>query len=152
MSYRVLCFVAVCSVAAFAWAENPTAGNAEGDLQGTWQAIAGEGNGEKLPNDQVQALRFVIDGDKLLVIKPEGERQELTFKLDSRQTPNAINLTPLDGTRKDCPVQGIYALKNGQLKMCINIWGPDPTRRPTEFKTHEGDGVAFITFERTKTN
>jgi uncharacterized protein (TIGR03067 family) len=71
------------------------------------------------------------------------------FTLDSSKTPTTINLIPLDGGRKGTIVPGIYSVGDGKLRLCINIWGKDPSRRPSEFKTQPGDGCVFVTFKRT---
>jgi len=64
--------------------------------------------------------------------------------------PKTIDLTPLDGSRKGSIVPGIYSLQEGQLRLCINIWGKDPAKRPTEFKVQEGDGFVCVILERKK--
>jgi uncharacterized protein (TIGR03067 family) len=150
MLCRALCVFAVCCFALLiALANNTSASEANDDLQGAWQAVDGEVNGKKLPADQVDELQVVIKADKL-EIKPDGEGRKTTFKLDSNGTPKTIDLTPLDGNRKGTIVPGIYSLQDGELKLCINIWGKDPAKRPTEFKAQEGDGFVFATFQRKK--
>lgn len=142
-----LCAV-FCLVPAFAVAEKSNPNSAEKDLQGTWQAVDGEGNGEKLGDDKVQEMQLVIES-KTLGIKPDREGRKTTFTVDSSKTPGTINLIPLDGDRKGTIVPGIYSVQDGQLRICINIWGKDPTRRPTEFRTQPGDGCVFVTLKRS---
>ncbi len=91
--------------------------------------------------------QLVIEGGRL-GIKPDGEGRKTTFTVDPGKTPRTIDLTPLDGDRKGTIVPGIYALRDGQLRLCVNIWGKDPTLRPTEFKTRPGDGCVLITLKR----
>jgi len=45
---------------------------------------------------------------------------------------------------------GIYSLKHGKLRVCVNLFGKDTTQRPTEFKTQAGDGTCFATLERAQ--
>ena len=150
MLNRVLCVFAACSfTAVIAVAADKSASDAK-DLQGTWQAVDLEANGEKSPADQVKELQIVIKADEIFAVKPHGEDPRNKFKLDSSRTPKTIDLTPLDGPRKGGIVAGIYSLQNGQLRLCINIFGKDPARRPTEFKTQAGDGVGLVTLERAK--
>jgi len=150
MLCRVLCVFAVCCFALLiALANNTSASEAKDDLQGAWQAVDGEVNGKKLPADQVDELQVVIKADKL-EIKPDGEGRKTTFKLDGSKTPPTIDLTPFDGPRKGSVVPGIYSLQNGELKLCINIWGKDPAKRPTEFRAQEGDGLVLVTLQRKK--
>jgi uncharacterized protein (TIGR03067 family) len=139
---------AFCLVPVLAVADKPSPNRTEKALQGTWQAVVGEANGQKVADEKVQETQLVIDADRV-EIKPDGEGRKTTFTLDPGKTPGAIDLTPLDGGRKGSVVPGIYALQDGQLKLCVNIWGKNPTRRPADFKTQPGDGCVFMAFKRT---
>lgn len=148
---RVLCTFAACSfIAVIAVADDKSANDAK-DLQGVWQAVDLEGNGEKQPADQVHELQIVIKADEVFAVRPRGEDPRNKFRLDSTKAPKTIDLTPVDGPRKEQIVPGIYSLKNGRLTLCINIFGKDsPAKRPADFKTREGDGVVLVTLERAK--
>ena len=149
MLRQVLFLCAVfCLVPALSVAEKSSPNSVEKDLQGVWQAVDGEANGEKLGDDKVKETQLVIESNTL-GIKPDGEGRKTTFTLDSSKTPGTINLIPLDGDRKGSIVPGIYSMQDEQLRICINIWGKDPARRPTEFKTQSGDGCVFVTLKRT---
>jgi uncharacterized protein (TIGR03067 family) len=137
---------ALCLIPALAVAQKSNPNSAEKDLQGTWQGVEGEGNGEKLGDDKIKG-QLVIEGNTLKST-PDGEGRKMTFTVDASKTPPTINLIPLDGDRKGSIVPGIYSVQDGQLKICINIWGKDPTLRPTEFKTQQGDGCVFVTLKR----
>jgi uncharacterized protein (TIGR03067 family) len=137
-----------CLIPALAVAAKSNPNNTEKDLQGTWQAVDGEGNGEKLDEDKIKETLIVIESNTL-GIKPDGEGRKTTFTVDSSKTPGTINLIPLDGGRKGTIVPGIYSMQDGQLRICINIWGKDFTRRPTEFRTQPGDGCVFVTLKPT---
>jgi uncharacterized protein (TIGR03067 family) len=139
---------AFCLIPALAVAEKPSANSTEKDLQGTWQAVDAEGNGARLDEDKIKETQIVIESNTL-GIKPDGEGRKTTFTVDAGKTPGTINLIPLDGGRKGSIVPGIYSMQDGQLKICINIWGKDPTRRPAEFKTQQGDGCVYVTLKRT---
>ena len=139
---------AFCLVPALAVAEKSSPNSTEKDLQGTWQAVDGEANGEKLGDDKIMETQLFIESNTL-GIKPDGEGRKTTFTVDSSKTPGTINLIPLDGDRKGTIVPGIYSMQDGQLRICINIWGKDSTRRPTEFRTQPGDGCVFVTLKRT---
>ena len=146
MLNRILCvFTAFSFAAVIAVADDKSANDAK-NLQGTWQAVYLEANGEKSPDDQVKELKIVFKGDQIFALKPEGEGQKCMFRLGTSKTLNTIDLTPID--RKGKTATGIYSLKNGQLKVCINLFGKDTSQRPTEFKTHAGDGVGFAILER----
>jgi uncharacterized protein (TIGR03067 family) len=148
MLHRVPCiFVACFFTAVIALADDKSANDAK-NLQGTWQAVGLEANGEKLPDDEVKDLQIVIKGDEIFAVRPRGEDPRSKFKLDSSKTPKTIDQSPL--AEKGKIAAGIYSLKDGQLRLCINIFGKDTAQRPTEFKTQAGDGVGFATLERAK--
>lgn len=115
------------------------------DLQGTWQILTLEGNGEKKRAEEVQELKIVIKGDELWLVRPTGADPKLKFTLDP--TKKTIDLTVQEGKDKGKVVLGIFSLQKGQFQLCINIFG-ESSSRPSEFRTQEGDGVAFATLER----
>ena len=150
MCYRMLCVLAVSLfTAAIVVADDKSADDAK-NLQGTWQAIAIEGNGKEFPADEVQDIQIVVKGNEIYAVKPEGEDPKNQFKLDPGKAPKTIDLTAIDGQRKGQVVAGIYSLNDGKLRLCINIFGQDTTQRPKRFGTQEGDGVVFATLERAK--
>ena len=131
-------------------AAEPKSANDAKNLQGTWQAVDLEANGEKRPDDQAKELQIVFKGDEVFAVKPEGEGRKVKFKLDPSKTPKTIDLIAIDGSDKGKIAAGIYSLKHGKLRVCVNLFGKDTTQRPTEFKTQSGDGVGFVTLERAK--
>ena len=150
MGYRLVwVLAALCCAGLSAVADEKNEKTAQ-DLQGTWQAVDLEGNGEKRPAEEVNELKVVIRGDEIYAVKPQGEDPRSHFSLDPSKEPKAIDIIPQDGPSKGKIAAGIYALENGRLKLCINIFGKDSSIRPTEFKTHEGDGVVFVTLEHAR--
>ena len=147
---RMLCvFTACLFTTVIAVADDKNATDAK-DLQGVWQAVDLEANGEKSPADQVKELKIVFKGDEIFAVKTKGEEPKSKFKLDSSKTPKTIDVIPLDGQDKGKVHAGIYSLKKGRLTLCINIFGKDAALRPTEFKTKASDGVGLATLERAK--
>lgn len=130
-------------------AAEPQCANEAKLLQGTWQVIDLQANGEKKPDDEIKQMQIIISGDDL-VIKPDGEGRRCKFTLDTAKTPKAIDLVPGDGPSKGKTFPGIYSLQDGKLRLCINIFRQHTGQRPTEFKTQPGDGTAFVTLERVK--
>jgi uncharacterized protein (TIGR03067 family) len=83
------------------------------------------------------------------LVKPSGTDPKLKFKLDPTKGPKTIDLIVQEGQHMGKAAPGIYGLGNGQLRLCINIFG-DLSHRPMEFKTQERDGVGLATLERVK--
>ncbi len=131
-------------------AAEPESANDAKTLQGTWQAVDFEANGERKPDDEIKESKVIIQGNELFAVKSKGEDPHLKFKLDSSKTPKTIDLIPIDGPDKGKMFPGIYSLENGKLRLCLNIFGKDLSKRPAEFKTQAGDGTGFVTLERVK--
>ncbi len=150
MFSRVLNIPVVCFfTAAIAAADDKTANDAK-ELQGVWQAVRLEANGEARPDDEAKQLQIVFKGDEIFAVKPKGEDPHLKFKLDPGKTPKTMDLIPIDGSDKGKTAAGIYCLKDGRLQVCVNIFGQDTSQRPKQFKTQTGDGAVAGTFERAK--
>ena len=107
------------------------------ELQGTWQTVELEANGEKKSPEETQELKIVIKKDELWVVKPTGTDPKVKFKVDSQKSPKTIDLIAQEGEDKGKVSPGIYALEKGRLRLCINIFG-DVSYRPAEFKPAGG--------------
>jgi uncharacterized protein (TIGR03067 family) len=119
------------------------------DLQGTWQVVTLEANGENKPADEFKGWKFVFEGEQGWLIKPEETSPKFKFKLDAAKAPKSIDLIVQEGDDKGKVVPGIYGFDKGQLRLCINIFG-DPSYRPSDFKTQDRDGAGFAVLERVK--
>jgi uncharacterized protein (TIGR03067 family) len=118
-------------------------------LQGLWQAIRLEANGQKAPAEVVKAFQVRIKGDQL-VFSPATDNRKHTFAIDAEAKPKAMDLTPADGPAKGKKVPcAIYKLDGDKLAICLDKEG-EAGKRPTEFKTAAGDGFALLTLERVK--
>jgi uncharacterized protein (TIGR03067 family) len=117
------------------------------DLQGTWRVISLEANGENKPAEEFKGWKFVFEDDQGWLVKPEETSPKFKFKLDVARSPKTIDLTVQSGSDKGKVAMGIYGLKDGQLRLCINIFG-DPSYRPMDFKTQDKDGAGFAVLER----
>ena len=136
------------STAVLAAAQAALADDAK-NLIGTWNIISLEANGESKPAEEFKGWKFVFEGDQGWIVKPEETSPKFKFKLDAAKDPKTIDLIVQEGDDKGKVVPGIYALEEGRLRLCINIFG-DPSYRPMEFKTQDNDGAGFAVLERVK--
>ena len=139
-------FVASLSMALLYAAQATLADDAK-DLNGTWQVISLEANGESKPAEEFKGWKFDFEGDQAWLVKPEETSRKFKFKVDATKAPKAIDLVVQDGDDKGKVAPGIYGFDKGQLRLCINIFG-DLTYRPMEFKTKDRDGTGFAVLER----
>lgn len=118
-------------------------------LQGLWQAVALEAEGRKAPAEAVKSFQIQIKDDQL-VFSPLTDNRKHKFTIDPEAKPKAMDLTPSDGPAKDHRLPcAIYKLDGDKLFICLDKEGK-AGKRPTEFKTADGDGFALITLERVK--
>ncbi|QEG30224.1 ECF RNA polymerase sigma factor SigE [Gemmata obscuriglobus] len=113
-----------------------------GDLQGRWVVVAMEGDGEKVPADVLEGMRWAIKGDQITASQPRSTGK-MAFKLNPDKTPKEIDLTSLDGTLKGTTSPGIYELDGPKLRVCFG-----EKVRPTTFATAQGDGRTMIALEK----
>jgi uncharacterized protein (TIGR03067 family) len=109
-------------------------------LQGTWNALSGERDGEKLNEFQLKNWeQMVFKDDKFT--REGSEKKEGTFAIDPKKEPKEIDLN-LTVKGQAATWQGIYELKGDTLKLALK-----PGGRPTEF---DSKGGVMIVFERKK--
>jgi uncharacterized protein (TIGR03067 family) len=138
----------VLLVAADAPKEDPGKKELE-KLNGAWTTASIEYNG-KQHEELAKQLRFVFKGDTATVEGSAAVRKEyakLTFKLDPSTTPKLLDLTVLAGVQKDAVMEGIYEMKDDELKICLKVLGKE---RPTEFASPAGASIALLVLKREK--
>jgi RNA polymerase sigma factor (sigma-70 family) len=115
-------------------------------LQGTWQAVSGEGNGQPLADGYVKSYKATFTGDRVkLTADDSGEG---TYTLDPTQKPKAIDFRVSDGPGgRTAEAIGIYEVEGDTLKLCM-VEARDGNQRPTEFAAR-GKEVLLV-FQRTK--
>jgi uncharacterized protein (TIGR03067 family) len=129
-------------IGAHTQAGSPAQDKAKSDrelIQGTWIAVSGERNGEKLNEFQLKNWEEMVFKDDNFT-REGGEKKEGTFKLDPSKTPKEIDLM-LQVKGQDTTWPGIYELKGNKLKLALN------PNRPSEF---DSKGGVVIVFERKK--
>ena len=101
-------------------------------LQGTWKVISALSGGKEMPAGRRDNVQFVIAGNLLLILEPNGEIEVLSYNVDPSTMPPAIDLVE-DGR----PGLGIYELKGDELRICFND-KREENKRPTKFISEEG--------------
>jgi uncharacterized protein (TIGR03067 family) len=119
-------------------------------FQGTWTTISAEMNGDKLGDDLVQTLKFVVKGDKFDVDGPSVILQQYakgTFKMEATTKPKTIDVTVGEGDMKGDVVEGIYEFDDDTLKICAKLTGKE---RPADFTTKAGSNMVSLVLKREK--
>jgi uncharacterized protein (TIGR03067 family) len=113
-------------------------------LEGTWQLVLAETDGQKLPDEQVKQIRVVIlAGKHTVYFGDKIVAEEVTFRVDPTKKPKQVDDTLKDGKK----IRGIYELQGDTLRSCVAA--PDKDR-PTEFTGKKGSGYTLRVFRRVK--
>ena len=117
-------------------------------IEGTWQIVAVEINGNKAKEEDVRKLSVVNGSDGTWSLLSEGkEISKGTSTIDPTKTPKTIDFTPTEGGGKDNQYIGIYELGKERRKLCF---APREQGRPTEFATSADSEQILVMFERVK--
>ena len=122
-------------------------------IQGTWQGVEIGQSGTQAPAREARNNVLIFEGEELVMRSMDGPMDPMgraRFKLDPRQTPAAIDITPLDGPERGQTLPGIYKIEKNRLMIyvCPGEPGKIPRQRPSGFSTRDGDGVHFLVLER----
>jgi uncharacterized protein (TIGR03067 family) len=106
-------------------------------LQGEWEVVRAESNGEPPPPGMLNRATFKFSGDKMTLLGKEG-----TFHLDASKNPRQIDF--IRGNNKQI---GIYELDGDDFKLCV---GP-PDDPPKDFTTKPRTDHSLFVLKRKKT-
>jgi uncharacterized protein (TIGR03067 family) len=119
-------------------------------MQGTWLLSSMELGGETFSPDDYGNFALLFAGHTLTIREGTRRPSTETFKLDTGQTPKAIDLT-LGG--ESAP--GIYELDGDRLTLCLELFpcaaGAAPRKgRPSAFRSEQGTALAVLKLQRDK--
>jgi RNA polymerase sigma factor (sigma-70 family) len=124
----------------------------EGDLaklQGTWIGERLEKDGEAAPAKWqflVKGFKIVIAGKKATVLNPGLAKNVAVITIDAEQSPRQIDFSYFQGPSRGQKIPGIYALKDGELHLCMpNDKG---AKRPAAFATKPNSGLLLLVLKR----
>ena len=114
------------------------------NLNGTWVLVRGEQDGKPLPQDTIQGIKMVMDGDKHTLIVG-NEKMVSTHHLDPTTKPKSIDAKASDGPYKDKTLLGIYRIEGDEFTVCFAAPGKE---RPKNFTTKTGTGTFVHVWKR----
>ena len=117
-------------------------------LAGTWQLVASEKDGVKVPEAETKDIKITIKGDKFTMERAGKTVEEGWICIDPTRKPKVIDFYP---TKPDGKVEvGIYEWDgDDQLKVCFTDPGTEQTR-PRLFSTTKGTGHVLSVAKREK--
>jgi uncharacterized protein (TIGR03067 family) len=111
-------------------------------LEGTWQLISAETDGEKLPQERARQIRVVIGkGKHTVYVNDKIIAEGVAFRIDPTKTPKEVE----DTLKDDKTIRGIYELEGDTLRSCVAQVGEE---RPTRFSGAKGSGCTLRVFKR----
>jgi uncharacterized protein (TIGR03067 family) len=152
---RLLC------LAWFALAVVPTGFGADDEaddlkaLQGTWVVTDATNDGEPIPDEFRETMTLIFDKEKLRFEGPlaaeagqKPEFPEFRFKIDTKASPRAIDMTALNGPQKDQLVPALYEIKGDVLKLCGPSRPDKDSKRPTSITAEKGSEQILFVLKR----
>jgi uncharacterized protein (TIGR03067 family) len=146
MNMGILIPAVIAALAASATPPKDQAAAEMAKMQGDWVMASMIRDGEKIPDEDVQALFRKVTGDHYVVFRFQDKAGEGTFKLDPSKTPKGIDFY-IAGPAGKKPMLGIYELTENRLRMC---YGPIGAPRPTKFTSEAGEKQTLVVWEKEK--
>ena len=117
------------------------------NLQGTWEMVGLEVNGETVPEKKLEGTTLVIKDDKYTV-KVKDNSHETTIKIDPTKDPKAIDMYFPNGTELPKLSKGVYELDGDTFKVCRHQTpGED---RPSQIGSSPNTNLFVVTWKRKK--
>jgi uncharacterized protein (TIGR03067 family) len=115
-------------------------------LQGDWQMVASERDGNKVSEDEVRLIQRTVKDNEITVKRAGMQVLKATFILDVTQNPRHIDINITNDAGSSAALKGIYQLDGDRQKVCYAIPGID---RPKDF-TVTGKGYVTAVWQKKK--
>jgi uncharacterized protein (TIGR03067 family) len=116
------------------------------NLQGTWNIVSLEVDGNKMPESMLGGSQITVKGTRFDTVSM-GAAYSGVLTLDESAKPKTFDLKFTDGPEKGNTNLGIYKLDGDTWTLCLATRGKI---RPKTFATKPGTGIALETLKRAK--
>jgi len=143
------CVLVILMAGLLAGADSSTQAETKTDqdgIQGTWQGVSAEKQGQKAPEERVKAIQMIISADRF-IFKRDDQTHVARYRIDPTRNPKQIDVIPADGSGKGKTSVGIYKLEGDTLTLCTS---PPGEPRPTEFASGPKSRESLIVLRREK--
>ena len=114
-------------------------------IVGEWKLTEGTKMGEKVEAKGLEA-KVTIDKDSITIKGSDGMVYVMSYKIDDKASPAAIDMVGKDGPVKDMKAAGIIALEGDTLKLCYGLG----EERPKAFASKKEGGTLLFTMKKEK--
>lgn len=115
-------------------------------LQGEWRVVGMQDAYQSATAPEVKGMQWKIQGTEITAHDPDGSTGKMVFKIDSKNSPQAFDVTALSGNMKGIVELGMYELSADTLRICFRGNDSAEKGRPTEFTTE--DDCWLMTLEK----
>ncbi len=115
-------------------------------IEGTWQPIKAELEGDTAPDMALTKLCLVIDASTYAVHFGGEVSDSGTYTLGIQAEHPSIVLSSTDGNNKGRTIPSIYQLVGDRLRICFGLDGI----APTEFASPIGSRFYLVVYRRIK--
>lgn len=105
-------------------------------LEGTWQVVSMERDGEKQSEDDAKQFKVIIKGNKYTLKNQDNTVNQGTLTIDATKKPKTIDIKPTEGDNAGQTMLGIYEQKGDTLKTC---YAQPDQKRPTKLSSEGGN-------------
>ena len=116
-------------------------------LQGTWECVAMEREGDEIPSRDFKGSTAVYEDDRVTLYRDGEFFRRGIVTLDPSKSPKRINTWDLGGPYADDTVPGIYEVEGDTLRICFSR---PKVARPAEFTTKKEPGFLYCVYKRKK--
>jgi len=114
-------------------------------LEGEWTMLAGEINGQALPEEFLKNSKRIVKGNETTVIIGGQVFLKATFTVDTSKKPMTIDYTMTAGPTKGKKQLGIYEWDGDTVRYCFASPSKD---RPTDFTAKPGSERTFSAWKK----
>ena len=75
----------------------------------------------------------------------KSEYAKIKLKLDPTTKPKNMDLTVIAGSQETATMKGIYDFKDGQLRMCVKVFGQE---RPKDFEAPAESSIVLLVLKK----
>jgi uncharacterized protein (TIGR03067 family) len=118
-------------------------------LDGTWQVVGHETNGKPTNEEHWRKVQFVFKGDQLTFVGDDilsKKVAKITLVVDPCTSPRVIDLKIVAGEFKGTTVEGVYEIKEDQLRICFR--NDETKNRPNDFSTKGDSSLVLFVLKR----